>query len=280
MPEAWGAPSSKPYVVVPTYDEAENIESVVRQILDSVSNAKVLVVDDSSPDGTAEIVQKLKEDGLAVEVMVRPEKAGLGSAYRSGFARALADGASSCVEIDADLSHDPAKIPLLLQALDRGAALAIGSRYVAGGRSPGLSRGRLLISRGGNYYAALTLGLNVRDATAGFRAYRREALLQIDLANVRADGYGFQVEMAYLVHRNKGTIEEIPITFRDRVAGGSKMSSRIVIEAMLLCSLWGLARIVPYFERVEVQEQVVRIFNVAYRRLEKVASLSRPSKRV
>lgn len=278
MPDGWGAPSLKPYVVVPTYNEADNIESVVRQILDAVPNAKVLVVDDSSPDGTAEIVQKLKDDGLSVEVMVRPEKAGLGSAYRSGFARALADGASACVEIDADLSHDPAKIPELLEALNGGAALAIGSRYVPGGRSPGLSRGRLLISRGGNLYAAFTLGLQVRDATAGFRAYRREALLQIDLGSVRADGYGFQVEMAYLVHSHGGRIEEIPITFRDRVAGGSKMSSRIVVEAMLLCTLWGLARIIPFFGKVEVQDRALRWFNLSYAGVEKVVSKAKATK--
>jgi dolichol-phosphate mannosyltransferase len=268
-------PSSRPFVVVPTYEEAENIERVIGLICDAVPQATVLVVDDSSPDGTAEIAKKLAERGLPVQVMVREGKLGLGSAYRAGFAEAVRQGATACIEIDADLSHDPKAIPQLLAACDRGAALAIGSRYVAGGSSPGLSPFRLLISRGGNLYAALLLGITVRDATAGFRCYRRETIQGIDLESVRADGYGFQVEMTYIVHKNGGRIDEIPIEFRDREMGGSKMSGRIVAEAMVLCTLWGLARVFPRLGRRQVEESVVRIFRDVYQKVEHFASNAR-----
>lgn len=257
-------PSTKPYVVIPTYQEAENIETVVRQIFDAVPNAIVLVVDDSSPDNTAEIAGKLALQGLGVEVMTRPTKSGLGSAYKEGFARAIENGATAAVEIDADLSHDPSMIPSLLEALDDGASLAIGSRYVEGGSSPGLSWGRLALSRGGNYYASLTLGLPVKDSTSGFRAYRAELLKRMRLTEIHADGYGFQVEMAYEVHRLGGVIKEIPITFRNRAAGGSKMSLKIVAEAMVLCTIWGMARVIGWPRSTSTQDRLIGAFDQVY----------------
>lgn len=263
-------PSSHPYVVIPTYEEAENIETVLSAVFEAVPNAKVIVVDDSSPDGTADLAMKLKKDGLNLDVLVRGEKSGLGSAYRAGFRQALSEGATACVEIDADLSHDPKVIPELLRALDEGADLAIGSRYVPGGSSPGLSFGRLFISRAGNLYASFTLGIPAKDTTAGFRAYRRSALEAIDLTRVRADGYGFQVEMAHIVHQNGGKIRELPIIFKDRVAGGSKMSTRIVVEAMLLCTIWGAARYVKALDDPDLQDRFVQRFGRLYLKLEAI----------
>ncbi|NNN15428.1 MAG: polyprenol monophosphomannose synthase [Acidimicrobiaceae bacterium] len=250
-------PSSNPWVVIPTYQEAENIETIVLRVLASTPQATVLVVDDSSPDGTAAIAKQMSSSGLTIRVMVRPEKSGLGSAYREGFAQAVLEGASAIIEIDADLSHDPAAIPSLLSELDSGADLAIGSRYVPGGTSPGLPFLRLLISKGGNLYAGFILGLPVRDATSGFRAYRAEMMGRIDLSKVRADGYGFQVEMAYRIFQLGGTIKEIPIEFRNRAAGASKMSIRIVVEAMALCTVWGAARKIPWLAEERRQEKVL-----------------------
>ncbi|MFZ4585454.1 MAG: polyprenol monophosphomannose synthase [Acidimicrobiia bacterium] len=227
-------------VVLPTYNEADNIAEILRQVRGALPDADVLVVDDSSPDGTAEKAEGLDAELGHISVMRRPAKSGLGSAYRAGFRYGLTNGYDAFVEMDSDFSHDPAALPHLLAAFDRGAALAIGSRYVPGGSTPGWSRLRRFISRGGNRYANIMLGLPVRDATAGFRVYSRAAMEKIDLDSVRADGYGFQVEMAYLVHGNGGRIDEIPITFRDRELGQSKMSSRIVVEALVLVTWWAI----------------------------------------
>ncbi|SHE27259.1 dolichol-phosphate mannosyltransferase [Ferrithrix thermotolerans DSM 19514] len=271
-------PSESPYVVIPTYNEAENLESVISKILESLPQANILVVDDSSPDGTADLARKLATKGFKVEVMERPSKSGLGSAYRDGFRYSLKAGATSVVEIDADLSHDPKYLPKLMEALDQGADLAIGSRYVPGGAAPGLSPFRLLVSRGGNVYAAFTLGIPVRDSTAGFRAYRREALEKIAIPEIKADGYGFQVEMAYEVHRNGGKIVEIPIVFHDRVAGGSKMSIRIVVEAMVLCTIWGAARKIKYLRNKGRQdalaEALMKIYDLSSKSVSKALEAS------
>ena len=167
-------------------------------------------------------------------------KSGLGSAYRAGFRVGLARGYDVMIEMDADLSHDPAVLPDLVAAVEQGADLAIGSRYVPGGAIPDWKWLRRAISRGGGLYARTMLGLSVHDATAGFRAYHRRNLSQIDLDRVRADGYGFQVEMTYLTEGNGGRIVEVPIEFRDRSLGRSKMSGRIVVEAFLLVTWWGL----------------------------------------
>jgi glycosyltransferase involved in cell wall biosynthesis len=171
---------------------------------------------------------------------LRPAKAGLGSAYRAGFTEGQARGYDVLVEMDSDLSHDPAALPDLLRAVDQGADLVIGSRYVPGGSIPRWSARRRALSRWGNRYAARLLRLDVRDATSGYRCYRSDAVARIDLASVHADGYGFQIEMAYRVAQTGGTIVELPIQFVDRKLGHSKMSSRIIVEALALVTWWGV----------------------------------------
>jgi dolichol-phosphate mannosyltransferase len=175
-----------------------------------------------------------------ISVLRQPVRNGLGGAYRAGFAQGLADGYEVLVEMDADLSHDPADLPRLIEAVGHGARLAIGSRYVPGGATPNWPFFRKLVSRGGNRYVNVVLGLSVRDATAGFRAYRAETLIAIGAGETQADGYAFQVEMAYRVARTGGGIVELPITFHDRVRGTSKMSWRIIAEAMLLVTRWAI----------------------------------------
>jgi dolichol-phosphate mannosyltransferase len=227
-------------VILPTYQEAANVAAVLGRLREAVPEASILVVDDASPDGTAELAEIAGKELGRIDVLRRPGKDGLGSAYRAGFARGLEQGFDVMVEIDADGSHDPAALPSLLAAVAAGADLAIGSRYVPGGSIPDWPRMRRLISVFGNRYAAALLRLDVRDATAGYRAYRAEALRHLDLPAVRADGYGFQVEMAYRVAKLGGTIVEVPITFTDRTEGDSKMSWRIVLEAFVLVTLWGV----------------------------------------
>ena len=226
-------------VVLPTYQEAGNIAEVLRRLRASVPAADVLVVDDSSPDGTAELAKAVGIELGAVDVLVRPGKGGLGSAYRTGFAEGLARGYEVLVEMDSDLSHDPAALPALLRAVEEGADLVVGSRYVPGGSIPEWPWHRRALSRWGNRYAAAVLGLDVRDSTSGFRAYRATALAGIDLGSVRADGYGFQIEMTYRVAAS-GRVVELPIEFADRERGTSKMSSRIIVEALVLVTWWGL----------------------------------------
>jgi dolichol-phosphate mannosyltransferase len=231
----------KPLIVLPTYNEAENIVEVLGRIAEAVPAADVLVVDDGSPDGTADIAERWGEqNGGHVTLLRRGAKAGLGSAYRAGFAYGIAHGYDSLIEMDSDLQHDPAALPSLISAVEAGADLAIGSRYVPGGHIPDWPKHREWLSRGGNRYAALVLRLQVRDATAGFRCYRAPTLARIDLERISADGYGFQIEMAYNVARLGGRIVEVPITFNDRERGTSKMSSRIVVEALLLVTWWAI----------------------------------------
>jgi dolichol-phosphate mannosyltransferase len=227
-------------VVLPTYQEAENIAEVLRRLRAAVPSADVLVIDDSSPDGTADIAKAAGHELGRVDVAIRPAKAGLGSAYRQGFREGLALGYDVLVEMDSDLSHDPSALPDLLRAVENGADLAIGSRYVPGGSIPNWPLHRRTLSRWGNLYSAFMLRIDVRDSTSGYRAYRADALRRIELDAVRADGYGFQIEMAYRVARLGGRIAEVPIEFRDRERGNSKMSSRIVAEALTLVSWWGI----------------------------------------
>jgi dolichol-phosphate mannosyltransferase len=227
-------------IVLPTFNEADNIVEVLQKLRAVVPEASVLVVDDASPDGTADLVEEVAEQIGDVSVMRRPAKSGLGSAYRDGFRRGLSVGYDVMVEMDSDLSHDPAALPLLLTAVADGAALALGSRYIPGGSIPDWSWHRRALSRWGNRYAAAVLGIDVKDATSGYRAYRAEALTNIDFHTVQADGYGFQVEMAYRVLASGGRIVEVPISFTDRVRGESKMSSRIVIEALVLVTWWAI----------------------------------------
>ncbi len=226
-------------VVVPTYNEAENITGVCDGIRAALPDAEVLIVDDSSPDGTADLARAAGERLGRIEVLERPVKSGLGDAYRAGLAAAVAQGAEICVQMDADRSHDPADLPALVAIVGHGADLAIGSRYVPGGITENWPAVRRWLSRWGNRYAAGVLGLAVNDATAGYRAYRAEALARMDLTTVRAEGYGFQIEMTHRLVRLGGRIVEWPITFRERTEGRSKMSRRIVVEAFgLVLRLW------------------------------------------
>jgi dolichol-phosphate mannosyltransferase len=227
-------------VVIPTYQEAENIGVVLEQVREAVPDVEVLVVDDGSPDGTADLADAFGVEHGGVSVLRRPGKAGLGSAYRAGFAWGLERGFEVLVEMDADLSHNPGTLPRLLAPVADDADLVIGSRYVPGGAVPNWPARRLLLSKWGNRYARLMLGLPVNDATAGFRVYRADALRAIDLTGITADGYAFQIEMAYAVWRSGRTVVEVPIAFTDRVRGTSKMSGRIVVEAMVLVTWWGL----------------------------------------
>jgi len=229
-------------IVLPTYNEAGNIVEVLERLRLAVPAASVLVVDDSSPDGTADLVDSVADRLGPIEVMRRPAKSGLGSAYRDGFRHGLQHGFDVLVEMDSDLSHDPAALPSLLNAINDGASLALGSRYIAGGSIPAWSWHRRALSRWGNRYAAVMLGFDVNDGTSGYRAYTAEALAKIDFHRVQADGYGFQIEMAYRVHATGGRITEVPISFTDRIRGESKMSGRIVVEALLLVTWWGIKR--------------------------------------
>jgi len=219
-------------VVVPTFNEAGNIDAVLRRIRAALPDARVLVVDDTSPDGTAEAVERLADELGGISLLRRPAKSGLASAYRDGFAQGVADGAPVLVQIDADLSHDPAALPALVSAVEHGADLAMGSRYVPGGRIVGWPWRRRWLSRWGNRYAAAMLGLAVNDATSGYRAYSASAIERLDMASLDAEGYGFQIEMTYRLVRAGSPIVEIPITFTDRVAGESKLSGGIVREAL------------------------------------------------
>ena len=226
-------------VVVPTYNEADNVVALCEGVRRALPQADVLIVDDSSPDGTAELARRAGERLGRISVLERAHKGGLGAAYRAGFAAAIDAGAEICVQIDADLSHDPAMLPALVANIEHGADLAIGSRYVPGGRTIDWPRPRQALSRWGNRYAAGVLGLAVNDATAGLRAYSVAALEQMDYATVTADGYGFQVEMTHRLVRVGGLIVEFPITFTERVAGDSKLSGGIIHEAILLVGrLW------------------------------------------
>ncbi len=228
-------------VVLPTYQEAENIQTVLGRIRDAAPEAEVLVVDDGSPDGTADLAEATGARLGQVQVLRRTEKSGLGPAYRAGFTWGLERDFDVLVEMDADLQHDPAMLPRLLDAVDTGPAdLAIGSRYVAGGSVAGWPTSRRLLSQWGNRYIGLMLHMPVRDATAGYRAYRATIIEKIGLERVRADGYGFQIEMAYEVNKAGGVIVELPITFRERTQGTSKMAPNIVGEAMWLVTKWGL----------------------------------------
>ena len=229
-------------VIVPTYNEAENIRQVLARIRESLPQAGILVVDDGSPDGTADLAEEVAPELGEVQVMRRAAKSGLGSAYRAGFAWGLAEGYEACVEMDADFSHDPAALKDLVAPLESGYEVSIGSRYIPGGSIPNWSRSRHLLSWGGNRYASAMLGLGVNDSTAGFRAYAATVLRRLDLDRVRAEGYGFQIEMTYRAKQAGAAITEVPIRFVDRVAGESKMSGAIVVEALGLVTWWGLGR--------------------------------------
>jgi dolichol-phosphate mannosyltransferase len=236
-------------VVLPTYNEVENIDRVLRRIRAALVDATVLVVDDGSPDGTADVAEVLGKELGNIEILRRAGKSGLGSAYRAGFRWGLDRGFEACIEMDADLSHEPEALPQLVGALGDGCELAVGSRYVPGGIIPNWAWHRRLLSRGGNLYASALLGLGVADSTSGFRAYSATVLRRIDLDQIRADGYGFQIEMTYQAKRAGAPVVEVPIRFIDRVEGESKMSMVIVVEALALVTWWALLRLVEGVRR-------------------------------
>lgn len=219
-------------MVLPTYNEAENIESFVDAVRAKLpASAAVLIVDDNSPDGTGTKADRLAERHDNVSVLHRPHKEGIGPAYVAGFRRALAAGADLVLEMDSDFSHDPAYLPRLLEAAER-ADLVLGSRYVAGGGVSDWGPLRKAISRGGSAYARLLLGVDVKDLTGGFKCFRREVLEAIDLDSIQAHGYAFQVELTYRAIRQGFRVVEVPIVFRDRRAGSSKMDGSIIAEAI------------------------------------------------
>jgi dolichol-phosphate mannosyltransferase len=227
-------------VVIPTYNEIESIQGVIARVLAADQRADVLVVDDSSPDGTGDLVAGMAAEQARVHLLRRAAKQGLGVAYRAGFAWGIQRGYDALVEMDADMSHPPERLPALLDGLER-ADLVIGSRYVPGGATVNWSPLRKLISRGGNAYVRLALGLPVHDATAGYRAYRREVLEALPVSAVASNGYCFQVEMAHRTWREGFRVVEVPITFTERASGVSKMSQRIVLEALLRVAAWAVS---------------------------------------
>ena len=222
------------WVVLPTYNESGNLAGIAAAIMASLPGATLLVVDDASPDGTGELADSLASSDPRVRVLHRPGKQGLGRAYIDGFRVALAGGAGRVVQMDADWSHDPSYLPGLVQPIEDRADLVIGSRYVRGGGVTKWGIGRRAISRGGSTFARIVLGLPAHDLTGGFKAWRRETLAAIPLDLVHAGGYVFQIEMTYLARRAGATVVEVPIVFRDREVGVSKMSRRIVVEALLV----------------------------------------------
>lgn len=241
-------------IIVPTHNEAANISEILDRLRKHVPDADVMVVDDASSDETRAIVREHQADDSRLRLVEREEKRGLGDAYRYAFGIALAEGYDAAVEIDADLSHDPAVLPTMLAVAESGIALVIGSRYVPGGTVIGWPRRRTWLSRWGNRYAAIVLGLAVNDATAGYRVYRTDALRRIGLDHLRAGGYGFQIEMTYRIVQSRLSIVEIPIAFRDRVAGMSKMHAGIVAEAFWLVTYWGLADLITFRRRRRTYE--------------------------
>ena len=230
--------SATVWLVIPTYNEADNLPKIVSAAAASLEQAapgdhRILIVDDNSPDGTGVIADRLAAEYQCVEVLHRSAKSGLGQAYQAGFARALEGGAQLVIEMDADFSHNPAYLPQLLAAAE-DADLVLGSRYVPGGGVRDWGLLRRLVSRGGGLYARTVLRVDVRDLTGGFKCIRREVLEAIDLPSVRAQGYGFQIEVTYRAILAGFRVREVPIVFADRAVGSSKMSTRIALEAMLL----------------------------------------------
>jgi dolichol-phosphate mannosyltransferase len=228
----------EPWIILPTYNEAENVERVARAALAALPGARVLVVDDNSPDGTADLAAAI--DG--VEVLRRAAKQGLGAAYVAGFSQALGRGATEIFEMDADGSHDPADLPRLHAAITQGADLALGSRYVPGGGVANWPLHRRVVSRAGCVYARAVLRVPVRDLTGGFKCFRADTLRAIDYSTIRSHGYAFQVELTYRALLRGLRITELPIVFREREHGHSKMTTRIALEAAWLVPLLRVSR--------------------------------------
>lgn len=226
-------------VIIPTYNERDNLESISARVRSAVPGADLLIVDDNSPDGTGELAGKLAAEDSQIHVLHRPGKAGLGAAYIAGFGWALEHGYGAIVEMDADGSHQPEELPGLLSALER-ADLVIGSRWVPGGVVRNWPKSREALSRGANAYARFMLGLPVRDATGGYRVFRAETLRRIGLDKVESQGYCFQIDLALRTVKAGLRVTEVPITFVDRIHGASKMSRSVMIEAFLRVAQWGV----------------------------------------
>lgn len=227
-------------VVLPTYNEAENIDRLLRELRSIVPEARLLVVDDASPDGTGRLAEACAAELGSIDVVHRAVKDGLGNAYRFAFERVIGEGFDVVVTMDSDFSHDPEVIPRMLDAIESGSDVVVGSRYVPGGGTRDWPLHRRLLSRWGNVYTGWILGVGVRDCTSGFRAYRASALAAIHPETTRADGYAFLTELMVRSVRQGARVVEVPIVFVDRRYGTSKMSSRIVLESMLLVTRWGL----------------------------------------
>lgn len=238
-PAAPGHPSvTGILVVIPTYNERDNLSAVVTQVLSLGARFRVLIVDDNSPDGTGAIADELgRQHPARVNVLHREQKQGLGRAYVAGFGQALDDGAPFIAQMDADLSHRPEDLQTMTEAITDEVDLVLGSRYVAGGATEGWPWHRKLVSRAGGMYAGAVLGLPIRDLTGGFKIWRRELLASIDLPNITSDGYSFQIETTYRAVTRGARIAQVPIVFHDRVAGKSKLSRRVVVEAAV--RVWG-----------------------------------------
>jgi dolichol-phosphate mannosyltransferase len=234
------SPVGRVAVIIPTYNEADNLERIVARVRSAVPAADVLIADDNSPDGTGDIADKLALADDHVHVLHRAGKQGLGAAYLAGFGWALDRGYGAMVEMDADGSHDPAELPSLLAALE-DADLVVGSRWVKGGTVRNWPRSREVLSRGGNAYARVMLGLSVHDATGGYRAYRAATLQDIGLHSVKSQGYCFQIDLTLRAVRAGKKVVEVPITFTERTQGTSKMSRAIVAEALWKVTEWGIA---------------------------------------
>jgi dolichol-phosphate mannosyltransferase len=232
-------------VVIPTYNEAESIEDLLNSIFDTVFGCEVLVVDDGSPDRTDEICRKLQNDHQHLHLMERKEKGGLGSAYRAGFAWALDREFEEIIEMDADGSHQVSDLMRMIDAKseDPQAGLVIGSRWIKGGSTKNWSKAREILSRVANRYVRIALGMGVHDSTSGFRIYSAATLRRINIDHIRSEGYSFQIEMTRAAKKTGAKILEVPITFKERENGVSKMSKKIVFEAMFLVTAWGMKRI-------------------------------------
>ena len=235
------ASESQTLVIVPTYNEIESLERIIGRLRQAVPTADVLIVDDASPDGTGELADRLSASDEHIRVLHRAGKDGLGRAYLAGFAKAIEEGYTYAVEIDADGSHDPVELPAMIELAESGADLVIGSRWVTGGAVRNWPWLRQAISRAGNAYSRWVLRSSIRDITAGFRVYRVSALEDIDFADVSSQGYCFQVELAWRLERSGHRIQEHPITFVERATGRSKMHVGIVVEALIRVTAWGVA---------------------------------------
>ena len=231
-------------IIVPTYNELANAPLLIRRIFKHIPNSDVLVVDDGSPDKTGDAIRELQQEFPTLHLLERKTKLGLGSAYRLGFAWGLEQGYKELIEMDADLSHRVRDLKMMIdeKELQPNTDLVIGSRWIPGGRTENWSKGRELLSRAANLYVQAMLGLGVKDSTAGFRIYSAAILRRLDFQSIKSDGYSFQIEMTRAVHKLGGKIIEVPITFRERENGVSKMSKNIVREAMFLVTIWGLKR--------------------------------------